>query len=363
MKIDENGVLFEIEPSDVVDGTLVIPDGVKKIDWGDCKIGKNLVLHSKRTLYDEYENKSISVYTASTSVKNVQLPNTLMELCDNCFWGFKDLEKIILPDSVKKIGKGCFRDCESAKQIRLSRRLEEIPAETFQGCNLHTLIIPDSVHTIAKNAFAENDYYTRRVDSKIDNIRFPKVMDKLDIFMLNNVGSSQGMKCITLPKEVKELSFINKNPYDEIVMPNQFGFNENLEESVERVVKEDPSKFIFRNKKGSKAFEKNISNLRNEEEPIGRKEIGMSDVLENGLQSSKIVIKDVDVIGEFTFAECQNLEEVIIEEGVKSIERGAFAFCPNLKRVQLPKSLEYIGSCAFALCESLERNSDKIRFR
>lgn len=38
MKVNKNGIASDIEESDVVDGVLIIPEGVKKIDWG--KISK-----------------------------------------------------------------------------------------------------------------------------------------------------------------------------------------------------------------------------------------------------------------------------------------------------------------------------------
>lgn len=66
------------------------------------------------------------------------------------------------------------------------------------------------------------------------------------------------------------------------------------------------------------------------------------------------VISNVDCIGENAFLGNEEIETVIIEEGVKVIGNNAFTGCKNLKRVTLPKSLEYIGDGAFWGCESLE---------
>lgn len=48
-----------------------------------------------------------------------------------------------------------------------------------------------------------------------------------------------------------------------------------------------------------------------------------------------------------SFSSCYGLEELILEEGVQTIEFDAFGFCTELKSVTLPQSLTSIGSSAF----------------
>ena len=52
------------------------------------------------------------------------------------------------------------------------------------------------------------------------------------------------------------------------------------------------------------------------------------------------------VIGAYAFAACPNLEEVIFEEGVETIEDWAFISC-NIKSIRLPQSLRTVGNNAF----------------
>ena len=59
-------------------------------------------------------------------------------------------------------------------------------------------------------------------------------------------------------------------------------------------------------------------------------------------------------INENAFEENENLNTVIIPEGVEKIKDGAFASCKNLKRVELPKTLREIGAQVFSFCEALE---------
>lgn len=50
----------------------------------------------------------------------------------------------------------------------------------------------------------------------------------------------------------------------------------------------------------------------------------------------------------------ENLEELVVPEGVRVLRENAFCFCESLKRVTLPDSLEIIEDFAFYGCESLE---------
>ena len=53
------------------------------------------------------------------------------------------------------------------------------------------------------------------------------------------------------------------------------------------------------------------------------------------------------------FANCQSLETVYFEDGVKAIGDVAFSGCTSIKKLEFPKSLESIGNSAFSKCSAL----------
>jgi hypothetical protein len=53
------------------------------------------------------------------------------------------------------------------------------------------------------------------------------------------------------------------------------------------------------------------------------------------------------------FMNCQSLTEVVVPQGVGSINRGTFAHCHNLRSVVIPESVTSIRAGAFAYCSSL----------
>jgi hypothetical protein len=76
----------------------------------------------------------------------------------------------------------------------------------------------------------------------------------------------------------------------------------------------------------------------------------------NNAYLKKIVIPaNVEIIGEFAFANCQNLESVIfITDNLIEIKDHAFYGCKKIETIDLPEGLEYIRPCAFFDCTSLQ---------
>ncbi|MBR0519323.1 leucine-rich repeat domain-containing protein, partial [bacterium] len=62
--------------------------------------------------------------------------------------------KIVIPSSVKKIGKESFMDCKMLTNVNLYEGLKEIKAYAFANCpNLKNIIVPNSVTEIEDHAF------------------------------------------------------------------------------------------------------------------------------------------------------------------------------------------------------------------
>ncbi|GFH57181.1 hypothetical protein CTEN210_13657 [Chaetoceros tenuissimus] len=66
-----------------------------------------------------------------------------------------------------------------------------------------------------------------------------------------------------------------------------------------------------------------------------------------------IILPGVEIIPEFTFCDCKNIETVIMADTVRRIEEGSFRLCEKVHFVKLSTSLEYIGESVFQWCKSL----------
>lgn len=60
-------------------------------------------------------------------------------------------------------------------------------------------------------------------------------------------------------------------------------------------------------------------------------------------------------IREYTFSNCQNLENIVIPDSVTSIDKYAFYKCNTLSSVEIPSSVTSIGDNAFEECNSLTK--------
>ncbi len=75
----------------------------------------------------------------------------------------------------------------------------------------------------------------------------------------------------------------------------------------------------------------------------------------NGKDRSVKIPQKVKVIGEGTFCDNEELEKVVIPDGITRIEADAFKGCIRLGSIVLPQSVNYIGESAFEDCFSIQR--------
>jgi hypothetical protein len=66
-----------------------------------------------------------------------------------------------------------------------------------------------------------------------------------------------------------------------------------------------------------------------------------------------VLAESIEEIGEYAFADCKQLESVIIPNGLKYIRKGAFEGCTALKSIELPSTVEIVEDGAFEGCEDI----------
>ena len=70
----------------------------------------------------------------------------------------------------------------------------------------------------------------------------------------------------------------------------------------------------------------------------------------NGKEQRIILPEDIEIIGEYAFAECNNLISVKLPEQLKTIEAHAFSDCTSLTCLNIPDYVNVIGWGAFRNC-------------
>jgi len=170
---------------------------------------------------------------------NVVIPSTLWGLKvtaigDRAFNGNKLLESIVIPDTVTSIGKSAFAFNANLKTVTLGKGLITIGEEAFQGCkSLAEIVIPDSVTSIEKSAFSSCGLtkvvfgkgiktiksYAFRNCNLTELINFPPSVQTIEV----SVFEKNKLKTVVIPTTVKLVGYesFSGNPIETLVIPTQ----------------------------------------------------------------------------------------------------------------------------------------------
>ncbi len=155
---------------------------VHRIGWRTQKLKLVLndnVTHIKKGEYDYYSGGSRKYFT-DIDLRNVKI------IDDDVFAGHELQGKLIIPDSVVRIGARAFSkeiyeifisgsgwvDSENRNHIKflvLGKNVETIEEKAFNGNKLTEVVIPNSVQKIGDGAFTDNPLRTVTLSKKLYN--------------------------------------------------------------------------------------------------------------------------------------------------------------------------------------------------
>ena len=209
-----------------------------------------------------------------------------------------NVERIVIPEGVKKIGKSAFEGCYNLVSVTIPKTVSEIGTAAFQLCrSLPSVTIPEKVKAIGDYAFCKCSAFT--------SVDIPKNVKKLGEGAFQECKS---LKSVTLPDGLTAIGScaFYECPLDSIDIPK----------SVCEI--------------GEGAFYRN--------------------------HFDSVIIPDgVATISKYLFHECRYLVSVSLPDSVTSIEWGAFDSCRSLSSINVPDGVSWIGPYVFQNCEKLTR--------
>ena len=173
--MSKDGVLFSKSGKTLIiypiakNGEYIVPDGVETI--GSCA----------------FQDSHIS---------NIQFPNTLKKISKDAFYNCENLKSISLPNSVQSIGRAAFTGCYQLTSVNLSDNLVIIEDYAFWNVPIsNDIIIPGNVKKIGENAFSS-------INKNVIFNNYKKI---------ESVGNYAFSKCIIQDNEAKEhLQLLNE---------------------------------------------------------------------------------------------------------------------------------------------------------
>ncbi len=315
---------------------------------------------------DSVRSIGMSAFEACGRLESVSFGTGLTEIGDYAFSLCSGLEQIIIPDNVQRVGNGAFSSCMALKSATLGAGINAISEYMFRECyDLEKVTFYSSVRIIDYGAFdmcqslkavdfygnsrewgcivvsANNEKLTRaelnfKTAAENDEVLLDlELNDEGDGYVVVGIGTFSkreliipgtynGLPVTEIGREAFEGSEILRN----VVIPD----------SVVKI--------------GVGAFA-NCRSLTRVTFGNGLVEIEDSAFMATCLL--RITIPDsVKKIDDNAFADCRLLDSVDLGEGVEQIGNFAFAYCIDLPEIIFPDSIEAVGTSAFEGCDHLE---------
>ena len=319
----------------------------------------------------------------------LQMPQGIIEIKKNAFYGCVNLnsivfsenltkigetafyqcsiEELILPDSVSRLDDGAFSACVNLRKVKLPTGATTISSRCFEGCeNLSEIIIPDTYTRILSYAFhgcvslqnidlpeqlQEISYYA----FSLCGLVYVEIPDTVTTWGNQAFSDCSELKNVKLPEKLETVPLgmfqnCNKLEYIEIPSSCQTIGGEAFEGcmSLERI--ELPDGII---EIQACAFY-NCTSLKQFEFPKRLKTISYDAFLGCISLESVILPENVEEIGRSAFMGCTSIRELYLPRSLKVLGARAFEDCKSLITLEIPDQIEEFGASVFANCESLQ---------
>ena len=315
-----------------------------EVDPGNTafQAGEDGVLYSR-------DGKQLVLYPSSRQEAAYTVRPGTVEIGAYAFYGVRNLEHIILPDSLREIGDYAFAEQPKLKEVVLPEGLEDISSNnTFYHCySLTELSLPSTLRDISGSSVfscigitelvlpdglqdISGDYIFSSC-KKLNKVLFSSAIKKISgnhIFSFCDALSS-----LELPKDLELISGswnFACTSIEKLTLPVML---QEIQGEANFYACEKLSEVVL------------PAGLR----ILGDGSFGSCTSLEK-IQLPASLIK----LNSGTFSGCSELKHIEIPEKVTSIGSSCFAGCENLTELELPVELQTIGDSCFAGCNGLE---------
>ncbi len=332
-------------------------------------------------------------FEGDTALCNIEIPKGITEVGALAFSKCDKLEQLELPSDIKIINKFAFMDCASLKTIFLPDSLAFMPPSAFSGCS-NSLVLVGGSDTYADyfaqkykyEFYSMSDYDRNILVSSSGNLMVKEDVQESEIAELptyfkeitvKRILDAQKLKSrkVILPEFVESIatsSFYANEYLESIEFPDtlksidSFAFwgcknlaEVNLPEGLtelggasfascdklKKITLPDTLKII-----GDGAFE-NCKYISQVDIPTSLVILENDVFAGTGLVS--VVVPGNVVKCRTAFYGCEELKDVVLENGVRVLW-GTFAECKNLESVVIPQTVYQISKSTFMNCTNLK---------
>ena len=321
-----------------------------------------------QTLYDGYDSGPFN----SSGLKVATFENGTTQVVTGLFKGAKNLENVILLDTMTNIGNSAFRECTALHDISIPDSVTKISTSAFQDCTaLENILIPDSVTEIENRAFWGC--------VKLSNVKLSK-----NLYALGNLAFKEcnSLTDIEIPKSLTQTLYdsYDSGPFNGSALKTAT-FEQGTTQIIGDLFKgaanlENITLLDTMTSVGNSVF-RDCTALKNINLPESIDKIGNNAFQGCILLKNILIPNSVLTMGNYIFSDCTSLEKVKLPDTVQhitqrmfnncinltdipipatvtTIEAGAFYGCTKLPEITIPETVTSIGSSAFYECKALE---------
>lgn len=298
-ELDDNQVIYKSRlVSGVLEYKTIIKNNGVIFDYGlferkDCfKMTK-----SDSRLYSDkdfviHENRLMK-YIGTR--KKVVVPEGITELESSSFWDNQYIEEVVLPDTLLNMGGDTFFNCKNLQRISIPKNVSTMGNNPFAGCPLVEVMNESPYYKLINGALYTSDMETMIYCSISGNNDTFVVPDGVKVICKHTFFLCDRLKTIDLPSTLQKME---NNPFSGC--------------SKLSLINHSKAYFI------------------------------KDDVIYNGFRTA--VVGSLNKISS---------DELIILEGVKTINRNSFWNCKGISKIVFPKSLVDIGYNPFVGCSNI----------
>ena len=297
-----------------ITGTINANDinSLKTVNLENIDMGDATSTYSTFSLYDTNEN---------TSLKTIVLPKGITTIGSQCFYNFRSLYSVDLPQDIININTGSFNGCTSLITINLPKSITSIGSNCFYNCSsLSTITLPEGLSELKSNCFYGC--------VSLKTINLPKNLTSIDY---NCFYGCTSLKTIDLPESLISLGFGCFYGCTSLMSIN-------LPKNLTSI--------------GYKCFYE-CKSLRTIDLPESLLSIGYNCFSYCTSLKTINIPESITSLASSLFYGCKLLESINLPETITSIDSNCFSECGALKTINIPKRLTSLGSNCFYNCISL----------
>ena len=343
-KLDANGTLTISGTGDMYEYGSGLFGDAERVPWLSDLMSESPV--NKLVLNEGITGISDFAFTAS-KIETLDIPSSVTSIGSSAFSGCKNLVSVSGGENVSYIGSMAFLECSSLASIDLSDKLEGLYMGTFKDCkSLTSITIPGNVAVYGLSDFVFSGC------EKLKTVTLMYGVVSIDGEMFKDCTA---LETITLPDTVTNIysdAFKNCTALTKVFY---YGTEEDWNKisiAAGNDALTNATRSYIAEKHTSGSCGANLTWALDDAGVLTIQGTGrMTDYSQaswNTDDVQKVIVKDgVTSIGAFVFYNCSNLTEVQLPSSLLEIGDSAFANCHNLTNVQLPANLTTLGSRAF----------------